>query len=282
MLVAASSAVVSTPGSAPLQLLPAGFSVPPLPYTLALIAGVLAVAGGLYRLDPPYGERHVLAVVPWMVTGSASHVLYVVDAVPAVVAPLFGTPSVYVTTAVVGGAVWLAAAALDASVPRTLAVVGTATATAAIAATLLGTPAPDPLLPALGLLVGGTLGYVTARVLDTVSTAVGVAGRAATLAVVAHGVDGVTTAVGVDLLGFGERTPLSAAILELAAALPTASLLGSGWLFVIVKLAVAALAVVAVAPTVHESRRQGYGLLTLVAAVGLGPGVHNALLFTVA
>jgi uncharacterized membrane protein len=98
----------------------------------------------------------------------------------------------------------------------------------------------------------------------------------------AHGVDGVTTAVGVDLLGFGERTPLSALILEAAAALPTAATLGTGWLFVLVKLTVAAVAVAAVAPTVAETDREGYALLAVVVAVGLGPGVHNALLFAVA
>ncbi|MFB6176826.1 MAG: DUF63 family protein, partial [Halobaculum sp.] len=115
------------------------------------------------------------------------------------------------------------------------------------------------------------------RVYDDVA----VTGRAAVLAVVAHGVDGVTTAVGFDLIGFEERTPLSAAILHFAADLPTADLLGAGWLFVLVKLGIASVAVAAIAPTVREAEREGFVLLTLVTAVGLGPGVHNALLFAV-
>ena len=272
---------VTTP-SVVAQLLPEGFALPPTPYLLALLVGVGAVAAGVWARDPPFGERHVLATVPWMVVGAAAHVLYVLDAVPAVAAPLLGTPAVYVTAAVAGGATWLAAAAAGRSVPRTLGAVGTAAAAAVIAALAVSVGDTRPVLPAAGLLGGAGLGWVTARLVARRIDGVGVAGRAATLAVVAHGVDGVTTAVGVDLLGFGERTPLSAVILEFAAQLPTAAMLGSGWLFVLVKLAVAGIAVVAIAPTVAETEREGYALLAVVAAVGLGPGVHNALLFAVA
>jgi uncharacterized membrane protein len=264
------------------QLLPEGFALPPTPYLLALLVGVGTVAAGVWTRDPPFDERHVLATVPWMVVGAAAHVLYVLDAAPAVVAPLLGTPAVYVTAAVGGGATWLAAASTGVSVPRTLGAVGAGVATAVIAALAASVGDARPLLPVAGLLGGAGLGWLTARLVARRVDGVAVAGRAATLAVVAHGVDGVTTAVGVDLLGFGERTPLSAVILDFAAQLPTAATLGSGWLFVLVKLSVAAVAVIAIAPTVAETDREGYALLAVVAAVGLGPGVHNALLFAVA
>jgi uncharacterized membrane protein len=101
------------------------------------------------------------------------------------------------------------------------------------------------------------------------------------LAVFGHALDGVSTAVGVDLLGFGERTPLSRAIIEFAATLPTEPYLGTVWLFVLVKLAVASGVVTLFADYVREDPSEGYALLGFVAAVGLGPGVHNLLLFTV-
>jgi uncharacterized membrane protein len=169
-------------------------------------------------------------------------------------------------------------------VPRELAAVGSLFALLAVGGVVgegVARGGFAPTLPAAGLVGGAVLGWVTIRLVREIADGIGAAGRAGTLAVVAHGVDGLTTAVGVDLLGFSERTPLSRYVLEFAAGLPTADLLGSGWLFVLVKLAVAAVAVAAIAPTVRESDREGYLLLTLVTAVGLGPGVHNALLFAV-
>jgi uncharacterized membrane protein len=97
-----------------------------------------------------------------------------------------------------------------------------------------------------------------------------------------HGLDGVSTAIGVDILGFGERTPASRVILDIAAELPTADTLGVGWLFLVVKLGVAAAVVALFVELVEEDPRQGYLLLALVAALGLGPGVHNLLLYAVA
>ncbi|ERH11841.1 MAG: hypothetical protein J07HB67_00852, partial [halophilic archaeon J07HB67] len=144
------------------QLLPEGFALPPVPYLLTLLAGVGAVVGGLRVRDPPFGEHHVLATVPWMVVGAAAHVLYVLDAVPAVVAPLLGTPAVYVTAGIGGGLTWLAAETADLSAPRTVGGVGTAVAAGVI--TVLATSVGDtrPLLPAAGLAGGAGVGWVTA------------------------------------------------------------------------------------------------------------------------
>jgi uncharacterized membrane protein len=267
-----------------LQLLPSGFQLPPLPYLLAFVAVGGAVGYGLLTRDPAFDQRHVLALVPWMVTGAAAHVLYVLGVVPSSVRPLFGTPSVYVSVALLAGAVWLATLGLQRPVPRELAGVGSLLALATVGSVLAEGVAVgrlSPLLPTVGIVVGTGLGVATVTLLGRVADDVSVAGKAAVVAVVAHGIDGVTTAVGFDLIGFEERTPLSALILHFGAGLPTADLLGAGWLFVLVKLTIASVAVAAIAPTVREAKREGFLLLTLVTAVGLGPGVHNALLFAV-
>ncbi|WP_435063107.1 DUF63 family protein [Halobaculum sp. EA56] len=275
----------SFPASLPGQVLPSGFGLPPVPHLLALAAALAGVAWGLRRRDPPFGRGHVLALVPWMCVGAAGHVLYALDALPAALAPLFGTPAAYLTTAAVAGATWLAALASGRDDAPLLAVGGVVALLPPVGGVLrygLSNGTLSPLLPAAGLIGGAALGVAAGALLFRLREGVAVTGRAGLLAVAAHGVDGVTTAVGVDLLGFGERTPASRVIIEFAAGLPTADLLGAGWLFVLVKLAVACLVVVAVAPTVREEPRYGYALLALVTAVGLGPGVHNALLFAVA
>lgn len=274
-----------SPRAIPAQVLPEGFALPALPYLLALLVVAGVVAAGLRRLDPALTERRALALVPWMVAGAVGHVAYVVDVAPAAVRPLLGTPSVYATAAVLAGATWLAAGSLDRDVARAVAVVGAALALPPLVAVVGAAVAADrlsPLWPTAALVVGLVVGAATWLGLRRVAPGVAVAGRLGALAVVGHALDGVSTAVGVDVLGFGERTPVSRLVIEFAAGLPTAPVLGAGWLFVVVKLAVAAGVVVLLADSVREAPREGRLLLLLVAAVGLGPGVHNLVLFAVA
>ena len=267
-------------------LLPAGFSLPPLPYALALLAGGFAVSIGFARRRPPVTARHILSLTPWMALGSALHVLYGIDGLPAVIAPFGGTAAVYLTTAVLAGVGWLTVDAVrPMRVPSVLAGGGIVALLVTVAVALragLARGTLAPMWPAAGLLLTVALtavGWVGLRKLRPAATATtGVVGL---LALFGHTLDGISTAIGVDVLGFGERTPLSRVIIESAAALPTAETIGVGWLFVLVKLGVAAGVVVLFREYVDAEPTEGYALLGFVAAVGFGPGVHNLLLFTV-
>jgi len=269
-----------------MAVLPEGFALPPLPYLFALAVGLVGVAALLVRRRPPVTEATVLALAPWMVLGSTLHVLYVVDVLPAVLRPLAGAPAVYLTVAVAAGATWLGAdAAPIRETHRFLAAVGLVALVPVVAAALGAGVGRGSLrlLPSLAILVLSALtAAATWTLLRRLRPGVVATGRIGALAVAGHALDGVSTAVGVDLLGFGERTPLSALVLEFAASLPTAPLIGSGWLFVLVKLVVASVVVVALTETVREAPTEGRLLLGFVAAVGLGPGAHNVLLFAVA
>jgi len=269
-----------------MAVLPEGFALPPLPYLFALVAGLVAVGALVARRRPPVSDVTVLAFAPWMVLGSALHVLYVVDALPDPIRPLAGAPAVYLTVTIVAGVTWLGAdAAPFDEIHRFLAAVGAVALVPTVAAAIgVGAGRRSlAILPSVGiLLVSAIAAAATWALLLRVAPDVSATGRLGALAVASHALDGVSTAVGIDLLGFGERTPLSALIIEFAASLPTASLIGSGWLFVLVKLVVAAVVVVALTETVREAPTQGRLLLGVVAAVGLGPGAHNVLLFTVA
>jgi uncharacterized membrane protein len=273
-----------------LQLLPEGFALPPVPYLVALLLGVGVVGIGARRRDLAVDGRHILAFVPWMLAGASTHALYVVDALPSVLRPLGGTPAVYATVAVVAGLVWLAADAAftDDTGERTARALGVAGLVAFLPACGAGVAVGlsretfAPVWPAIALVVSLAVGAATWVVLRRAVPRVEAAGVVGALAVVAHALDGVSTAIGVDVLGFGERTPLSRVIIETAAGLPTAEVIGAGWLFVVVKLAVASVVVVLLADLVEEDPREGALLLGFVAAVGLGPGAHNLLLFTIA
>lgn len=268
-------------------VLPEGFSFPPLPYLLVLAAGLAAVGVGATRRDPTIDERHVLAFVPWILAGSCVHALYVVRALPPAVEPLGGTPAVYATVAVVGGLAWLAADATfpEETTPRVLGVAGIAVFVLAFGAGIavgLARGSLSPLWPAVALVVGLVVGAATWWLLGRAAPHVRAAGAVGALAIVGHAIDGVSTAVGIDVLGFGERTPLSRVIIDLGSRLPIADVIGAGWLFVVVKLVVVSVVVVLLSDLVREDPREGSLLLGFVAAVGLGPGAHNLLLFTIA
>lgn len=268
-----------------MAVLPAGFALPPLPYLLGLVAGVFLVAVALWRLAPAVTAETVLGLAPWMAVGSALHAWYVLDAAPAVLAPLVGAPAVYATVFVGLGAVWGGLTVVEEGRPRAVArrlgLVGTAGFVLAAGAVLANARALSPRWPAAALIAAAVVTVATWVLVTRVSPAAAVTGASGGLVVFAHALDGLSTAIGVDVLGFGERTPVSRAILDVAAALPTADVIGVGWLFVVVKLAVAGVVVALFAELVRDDPRQGHLLLGVVAAVGLGPGVHNLLLYMV-
>jgi len=273
------------------MVLPEGAVVPPLPYLVVLVAGVVGVAAALRRTNPRVTGRLVVAFAPWMVVGAALNVLHAVHALPAVIAPFFGTPAVYFTTFVVAGTIWLVAIHFGADVERlpapatTLLAFGIAL-TAVLVTGTLGWGAAQGTLrfawPLAGVVVATVVTAVVWYALDrTLPRVVATTGTVGALVIFSHALDGVSTAIGIDVFGLGERTPLSRAIIDLAAALPTAHVLGTVWLFVTVKLLLATLIVWLFAGYVREEPTQGYLLLAVVASVGLGPAVHNLLLFVI-
>ena len=99
------------------------------------------------------------------------------------------------------------------------------------------------------------------------------------LVVYAHALDALSTAIGVDVIGTGERTPIPRRIMEFAETLPTYPYVGKGWLFAVVKLVLALGIVVLLSDLVDESPTEGNVLLAFVAAVGMGPAANNLYLF---
>lgn len=272
-----------------MQLLPSGFALPPAPYLLALGLATMLVGGLLVRRGPPITPRLVGAFAPWMVAGATGYALFQVRAVPDPLAPLFGNPVVYLSTFVLAGAVWLAVADRSAdrwargSAPWTVAASGTLVAgglLAVAAGVALARGSLTLWWPSVAVavsvgLAGGT--WLLAR--DRLD--VGATGAPGVLVVAGHVLDGVSTAVGTHL-GYGEQTPLSAIVIDLGAALPPASVLGDAWLFVVVKLLLALIVVALFGDYVREEPAEGSLVLGLVAAVGLGPGAHNVVLFALA
>ncbi|WP_247009941.1 DUF63 family protein [Halorientalis litorea] len=266
-------------------ILPSGLVVPPVPYLVVLLVGSVAVGGALAVLRPRVTDRVVVGFAPWMVVGAALHALVQLDAAPPQLVPLFAAPAVYVTTFLVAGGVWAAFAAADGErVAVGIGSVGVVTGVVAVATVLrvgVSRGTVSVVYPVAGLVASLALAagayWLLGRVYESVPERVGAVGP---VVVFGHALDGVSTAIGVDLFGVGERSPLPRAIMEFAGALPTEPVIGSGWLFVLVKLGIGTGVLVLFTDFAEAEPTQANALLGVVAAVGLGPGAHNLLLFT--
>jgi uncharacterized membrane protein len=269
------------------------FVVPDPAITAGLLVATLVVAVLLYAVRPQVSQRTVLAFVPWMVTGALLHVLYQMHTtvaetlVPAVPPVVLSAPSVYVTTFVFAGVIWgVSTVTNPGQTDRVAALlaVGGAIGLAAVGGytvwVALDRFALDPVLPLLGLL--GSLA-LTAVVYLAVGLwrpdIVAKARNVGALLLFAHVFDAITTAIGVELLDTGERSTVPRLIMDIAADLPTADLLGEAWLFVVVKLVVATTVVVVFYDYVHQRPTEGNLFFAFIAAVGLGPAAHNFFLF---
>lgn len=274
-------------------VLPTGFALPPLPYLLFLVGGSLLVGALLFAVEPQIDQRLGIALAPWIALGGALHAFYQLGAYPELYAPLFGAPAVYVTLFILTGLVWLALSVIGIvrgrvqNVKRNLALTGLGVLTVLFVFAVsqgLDQGTLDPVWPAVSLIVALVLTVTTVFLISIWRTPVFLRTRyIAPVVVFAHALDGVSTAVGMDVaaVAFMERTPLPRAIMEFAGTLPTADVIGQGWLFVFIKLILAAVVVVAFNRYVEEEPVEATLVLTLVIAVGLGPAMNNLFLFLI-
>lgn len=282
-----------------------GFQVVPPVYLAVLLVGTVLLVALLYAIRPPVTQKTVLAFVPWMISGAALHVFYQLgqfynaQVYPSAVRPLFSAPAVYLTTFLAMTAIWVVSAILGMGeqsrtkgkdiIAQYLGITGIGVMVALVG--LLVWHGLDPrvganttmfrrLLPVLGFIAAMVVAFVVYILVGAWRTYIIAEARyVGALVLFAHALDGITTAIGVDILGVGERSALPAAIIDLAADLPTAEYIGSGWLFLLVKLVVAVAVVIVFADYVSEEPNRGNLLFALVTAVGIGPAMNNFFLF---
>lgn len=272
-------------------VLPDGFALPEYQYVFVLASAAIIVTALLFAVDPDVDQRLALGLAPWMAVGGGMHAFYQLGAYPERWEPLFGTPAVYVTLYVVTGLVWALVGLYgtvtghQGRIARHLGFTGMGVLTvlfvvAARQGVDLGTF--EPVWPAVALVVALVNTVLTITAVGLWDTPAVVRTRYVGPTVVfAHALDGVTTAIGADVVGVHERSPIPRAIMHFAADLPTPEAMGVGWLFLLVKLTVAAAIVVWFADYVDDEPAQSTVLLSIVIAVGIGPATNNLFLFLV-
>jgi len=272
-----------------MQFLPTGFALPALPYLVVLLGGaglltVLLVAG-----KPPIDQKVTVSLAPWMAIGGGLHAFYQIGVYPPLYEPLFGTPAVYLTTYVLTASTWLLLTGVgivrgnEHTVTRNLGLIGTAVLVVLLVMMIAQSAREgqlSPVWPAVSIIVALVVAALTVLAISLWRTPVFVRTRyAGPVVVFAHALDGVSTAIGADVIGVTERTPIPRLIMDLAGRLPTADVIGVGWLFVLVKLVIAAAIVVSFNRYLDESPVEGTLVFSLIAAVGLGPAANNVFLF---
>lgn len=272
------------------------FVIPGLGHIIALFIATVVVSVLIYAIRPPATAPIVIAVVPWIVIGALLHVFYqmhleAVDGLfPEALAPFFSAPAVYFTTFCMLGIIWVMATMIvpspdhDRQVAVYLGVVGFGAMLVLVTLAIwqgMGEAFEINLIePTLGLIISLVLSFVIYILIGLWRTYIIANTRyVGFLVIFSHVFDAVTTAIGVEVMGFGERTFLPRMIMDFAAGLPTEPYLGEAWLFVLLKIVVASAIVIMFADYYREQPAEGNLFFAIVAAVGLGPAVHNFFIF---
>lgn len=273
------------------MILPSGFELPPLLYLALLVSGAVLIAAVLWSLSPPIDQRTVVGLAPWMALGGALHALNQppIELYDATLSPLFGSPAVYLTTFNVVGTVWVVLALFETrrnSQGRAalhMGLIGTGILTVVLVLSAITALRSDQLAliwPTVSVFGGLVVGGLSLAAIAFWRTPIIVRARyAAPVVLFAHGFDGVSTAIGKDVIGVAERSPIPRLIMDLAGRLPTAETIGSGWLFIFVKVVVAMVVVVSMDEYLNEEPVEASLVLSAITAVGLGPATNNFVLF---
>lgn len=245
-----------------------------------LVGGLGVLAYAQEARDRPLlqpSNRTLACLIPALAFGPLFHALLVVDAVPSPLGWLAAEPLVYATVAGVvlaAGALGAVAYPQDRAAGRDVAILSVG----AIALLAAGAAAAPRLGPdagfALGLVVFATLVGLAAWWLGTFVKRAGYENLSRPFAVAVyagHALDGATTWIGVrdpfgwGVGGFSEKNPVSAQLLSI----------GNGWPFVLLKLVLPAVLLVAL----RDLKVEFHARLALLAvfALGFGPGAANAL-----
>lgn len=250
-----------------------------------VVTGILLL---VWYSTPELEWSIVVAFVPWMAVGATLVVIGRVGTSLPSVLSVDGMGGAYLWTVGAAGLVWLGSSVSQ----RTADDVATASAVGSVGVVVLVVLLVRLFSNVGSLSVGWPLlsvGFSLAVTLVSLEVVAKlwpeIAERwspLAALVVFGHVLDGVTTLVGVDVLGFIEQTPLSRAILAFTRSLPLANSLGVGWMFLGFKIVLAYVIVIAV-PIGFTTDRQLQNLLIAIGiATGFVPGVHNVLLYLVA
>ncbi|WP_435362269.1 DUF63 family protein [Haloarchaeobius sp. DFWS5] len=254
-------------------------------HTLTLVLAVARVFVLMRAKELRVTEDLVLAFFPWVAVAAALLVFGEVVVLPEVVLPFLDSPLAYLTAFVIGAELWLFVSTSEKSsreVAEAVAIGGVLCLAPITGATLaLSGREVHPLWSLVAVLVAVSFSILLWAYIDEYHPGVtGSSGLLGLAVVFGHLLDASTTVIGIDIFGLAEQTPLSREIMEFAATLPTAPVLGQAWLFLVVKVVIAMAIVYVFSHSITDARHRAI-VLGIAATAGLGPALHNLFLYAI-
>lgn len=255
------------------------------PYSITVLGvggiWVLLAAWWFVFDDRTISGRFIASLTPWLAMAGVGYGLRQVGVIPQPLAPLVRDPLVY-AVALLPPAILFLSVPRHVDTPRANGALGVALLILLVTGILAANATTAPLRIAwilLSILLGGGVGGIVWLGLERSLLAGYHLRRLGLAAITAHALDGTTTAIGIAILGGTERNPVSRAVISFGRGLPVGFLAGSPWFFVLVKLVIVSGIVVVFREEFEGESLWGTVLFVAVITAGLGPAVHNVVVF---
>ena len=270
------------------QILPADFGIPNTSQSILVLVCFLGLAAFIWKYEVEINDGIIMSLVPWMAFGASLRVLGVIGVGEGgpidKISFLFGNPVVYLSTFIILGCVWAIILIMgrDQIAARILLFSGMfAFVFVMVILSREGLTHPVWGIAGLGIsVVVSILVWEGIKIKNEEGSEL--LGSTGLLGVVGQVIDGISTAIGVDILNFSEQTPVSKIILDFGSSLPTANIIGGGWVFIFVKIVLAITLVFLFVDYVKEKPLSARIFLIVMISIGIGPGIHNLILYSVA
>ncbi len=256
-------------------------------YLFILVFSFFILSLILWELEPAISEDVILSFVPWMVVGASLYVLYKMNVFPEIISPFFGSVTVYITTFIFAGIIWgitTATSHPDSAVSRVVHISGSI----------------------IGLIIIGTIFFISnftnfrwsfvGFILSLILTAIiwGIihifrlfininikTGKIELFVLFSHILDSISTAIGIDILGFKEQMFLSQIIMNETNLSLISIIPGKAWIFILIKIVLVIFILYIFTDYKTDNLNKRYILLGFIAALGFGPGTHNLILYSI-
>lgn len=262
-----------------------------IPLSIRSVLGVLVTASVivwliLYREKPEVRPGSVFSVVPWTIVAASFLIYSTFSEFPHYIKPVVSTVSVSIATIFLFGFFYLLLLQLGEmsgsqdSIDYYVGALGSGLALILVMIVILlgGFSLADLLWLTVIPIIAGMLATMAIILFTMLSPDVAAyTGIVGWLAVKAHVLAALTTAVRLEIFGSNAHTPLTRNLIDLSNSIPFLATVPFGWEYVILRLLIVVILVSLIAPVVRDRPELGYATLGVITVLGIYPAVYDIL-----
>ena len=240
----------------------------------------------LYREKPQIKPGTVFAIVPWTVLAASLLIYSSFSEFPEYARPLATPLTITIATLFLFGFFYLLFDQLAAmngsqsSLDYYIGAMGVGTALILVLIIIMlgGFSLADLLWLTVIPIISGMLATMAIILFTMLSPDVAAyTGIVGWLAVTAHVMEAITTAVRLEIFGPEAHTIITRSLAELSNNIPILATVPFGWEYVVLRLLIAVILVAVIAPVVRNSPRRGYVALGIFTILGVYPAAYDIL-----